>query len=131
MKLPNPLGLMKKLVLAGLVALSLVGTNSVVQAHDENPNNIKDHVTSIRWIQARDKDDDIGVDQRWVVLVGKVDKVIKDHVYLFSDGTGTIQLDSDVKLPVGESIVVRGEIDQAFLGIGTLEVDVESFRHNK
>jgi uncharacterized protein YdeI (BOF family) len=122
---------MKKLVLAGLVALSLVGTNSVVQAHDENPNNVKDHVSSIRWIQERDKDDDIGVDQRYVVLVGKVTKVIKDNVYLFSDGTGTIQLDSDVKLPVGESIVVRGEIDQAFLGIGDLEVDVQSFRHNK
>ena len=122
---------MKKLVLAGLVALSLVGTNSVVQAHDENPNNIKDHVSSIRWIQARDKDDDIGVDQRWVVLVGKVTKVVKDNVYLFNDGTGTIQLDSDIKLPVGVSIVVRGEIDQAFLGIGNLEVDVVSFRHNK
>lgn len=122
---------MKKLILAGLVALSLVGTNSVVRAHDENPNNIKDHVTSIRWIQARDKDDDIGVDQRWVVLVGKVTKVIKDNVYLFSDGTGTIQLDSDIKLPVGASIVVRGEIDQAFLGIGDLEVDVVSFRHVK
>lgn len=122
---------MKKLVLAGLVALSLVGSNSVVQAHDENPNNIKDHVTSIRWIQARDKDDDIGVDQRWVVLVGKVTKVIKDKRYLFSDGTGTIQLDSDVKLPVGSTIVVRGEIDQAFLGIGDLEVNVESFRHVK
>ena len=122
---------MKKLVLAGLVALSLVGTNSVVRAHDENPDNVKDHVSSIRWIQARDKDDDIGVDQRYVVLVGKVTKVIKDNVYLFTDGTGTIQLDSDVKLPVGSKIVVRGEIDQAFLGIGDLEVDVESFRHVK
>ena len=122
---------MKKLVLAGLIALSLVGTNSVVRAHDENPNNIKDHVTSIRWIQARDKDDDIGVDQRWVVLVGKVTKVVKDNVYIFCDGTGSIQLDSDVKLPVGAKIVVRGEIDQAFLGIGTLEVNVESFRHVK
>jgi len=122
---------MKKLVLAGLVALSLVGTNSVVRAHDENPDNVKDHVSSIRWIQARDKDDDIGVDQRYVVLVGKVTKVIKDNVYLFTDGTGTIQLDSDVKLPVGSKIVVRGEIDQAFLGIGDLEVDVESFRSVK
>ena len=120
---------MKKLLFVGLTTLSLVGAASLKA--DQNPNHTKDHVSSIAWIQARDKDDDIGTDDRYVVLVGKVTKKIKDETYLFSDGTGTIQLDSEIKLPVGKTIAVRGDIDQAFLGIGKLEVDVTSFRHVK
>lgn len=121
---------MKKQLFACLTLLSLIGTASAVKA-DENPNNTKDHVSSIAWVQARDKDDDIGVDDRYVVLIGKVTQQIKDETYSFTDGTGTIQLDSDIKLPVGKTIAVRGNIDQAFLGIGKLEVDVTSWRHVK
>jgi uncharacterized protein YdeI (BOF family) len=121
---------MKKQLFVGLTALSLFGTAAALQA-DQNPNHTKDHVSSIAWIQARDKDDDIGTDDRYVVLVGKVTKQIKAETYLFSDGTGTIQLDSEIKLPVGKTLAVRGNIDQAFLGIGKLEVDVTSFRHVK
>jgi uncharacterized protein YdeI (BOF family) len=120
---------MKKLLFVGLTTLSLVGISALKA--DENPNHTKDHVSSIAWIVARDNDDDIGVDDRYVVLVGKVTQKIKDETYLFSDGTGTIQLDSEIKLPVGTTIAVRGNIDQAFLGIGKLEVDVISFRHVK
>ena len=120
---------MKKLLFVGLTTLSLVGLASLKA--DENPNNTKDHVSSIAWIQARDKDDDIGVDDRYIVLVGKVTSKYKDETYTFSDGTGTIQLDSEAKLPIGKTIVVRGNIDQAFLGIGKLEVDVTSWRFVK
>ena len=120
---------MKKTLLAGICILSLVGTS--MRASDENPNNTKDHVSSVAWVQERDKADDIGVDDRYVVLVGKVTSKYKDETYIFSDGTGTIQLDSEIKLPIGVPIVVRGNIDQAFLGIGKLEVDVTSWRHNK
>ena len=120
---------MKKPFIIGLTALSLFGAAALKA--DENPNTAKDHVTSIAWIVARDKDDDIGVDDRYAVLVGKVTEKYKDETYFFNDGTGTIQLDSEAKLPVGTTIVVRGHIDQAFLGIGKLELDVDSWRHVK
>jgi len=122
---------MKKQLLVCLTVLSLIVPAAAVKAGDENPNNTKDHVSSIRWIVDRDKDDDIGVDDRYVVLVGKVTEKYKDETYFFTDGTGTIQLDSEQKLPVGTTIAVRGQIDQAFLGIGKLEVDVTSWRHVK
>ena len=117
---------MKKQLFVGLTVLSLFGAAAVKA--DQNPNNTKDHVSSIAWIVARDKDDDIGVDDRYVVLVGKVTEKYKEETYVFTDGTGTIQLDSEIKLPVGKTIAVRGNIDQAFLGIGKLEVDVTSYR---
>ena len=123
---------MKKQIIVGLTALSLIGTSSMTTIKaDENPNNAKDHVTSIAWIVARDNDDDIGVDDRYAVLVGKVTEKYKDETYVFSDGTGTIQLDSEEHLPIGKTIVVRGQIDQAFLGIGKLELDVKSWRFVK
>jgi len=117
---------MKKLLFVGLTVLSVTGLATLKA--DENPNRTKDHVSSIAWIQAKDKADDIGVDDRYVVLVGKVTKQVKDETYIFTDGTGTIQLDSEIKLPVGKKIAVRGNIDQAFLGIGKLEVEVTSYR---
>jgi uncharacterized protein YdeI (BOF family) len=121
---------MKKSFVVCLTLLSLIAAPAAI-AHDENPNNTKDHVSSIAWIVARDKDDDIGVDDRYVVLVGKVTEKYKDETYFFTDSTGTIQLDSEAKLPVGKTIAVRGNIDQAYLGIGKLEVDVTSWRHVK
>ena len=120
---------MKKTMIACLTALSFFGTAALKA--DENPNTAKDHVTSIAWIVARDNDDDIGVDDRYAVIIGKVTQKYKDETYFFDDGTGTIQLDTDIKLPVGKPIVVRGKIDQAFLGIGKLELDVKSWRYVK
>lgn len=122
---------MKKSFVVCLTILSLLGTGAAIKAADENPNNTKDHVSSIAWIVDRDKDDDIGVDDRYVVLVGKVTEKYKDETYFFTDGTGTIQLDYDQKLPIGKNIVIRGNIDQAFLGIGKLEVEVSSWRYVK
>jgi uncharacterized protein YdeI (BOF family) len=122
---------MKKSLVVCLTILSLLGTGAAIKAADENPNNTKDHVSSIAWVVARDNDDDIGVDDRYVVLVGKVTQKYKDETYFFTDGTGTIQLDYDQPLPIGSTIAVRGNIDQAFLGIGKLEVDVTSWRHVK
>ena len=121
---------MKKLLFVGLTSLSLVSAPAL-RAADENPNNTKDHVSSIAWVVARDNDDDIGVDDRYVVLIGKVTEKYKDETYFFEDGTGKIQLDSEERLPVGKTIAVRGYIDQAFLGIGKLEVDVKSWRFVK
>ncbi|HUB66105.1 MAG TPA: hypothetical protein VL981_01315 [Candidatus Methylacidiphilales bacterium] len=121
---------MKNALFASLATLSLFGLTAL-KAADENPNNTKDHVSSIAWIVERDKADDIGVDGRYAVLIGKVTQKYKDETYFFEDGTGTIQLDSEIELPIGKTIVVRGDIDQAFLGIGKLELNVKSWRYVK
>ena len=89
-------------------------------------NDRKWHVTTIAWIKANQNDLDRDDDR--VALIGQVTQKHSDHIYFFRDDTGTIELDSDIDLPVGKNIVVRGHIDQAFLHIGPLQVDVKSWR---
>ena len=117
---------MKKPLFICLTLLSLSGI-AFLRANDD-PDTNKEHISTIAWIKEQDRVDNLDADGRYVVLVGKVTEKYKDETYIFSDGTGTIQLDSPIALPVGGHIVVRGHIDQAFLGIGKLEVDVTSWR---
>jgi uncharacterized protein YdeI (BOF family) len=117
---------MKKTLFLCLTVLSLCG--SALLKANETPDDNKYKIASVRWVIAKDKDDDLDTDDRYVVLIGKISEKYKDETYIFSDGTGTIQLDSPIKLPVGKKIVVRGHIDQAFLGIGKLELEVDSYR---
>ncbi|MDX2226868.1 MAG: NirD/YgiW/YdeI family stress tolerance protein [Verrucomicrobiae bacterium] len=110
------------LTTSGLTAGSLTG----------DPDNNKWKITTVQWIKGTKnqlKDDD-----RYAVLIGKVTKKIDGDTYLFNDGTGTIELDSDIDLPVDSNIVVRGHIDQAWLGFGisdydNVELEVKSWRH--
>ena len=117
---------MKKSLFAFLTLVSLLGTAALKA--NETPDDNKYHIASVRWIEAKDKADDLDADDRYVVLVGKITSKYKDETYVFTDGTGTIQLDSEIELPVGKKVVVRGHVDQAFLGIGKLEVEVDSWR---
>jgi uncharacterized protein YdeI (BOF family) len=112
-----------------LTLLALSGI-SFVRANDD-PDTNREHISTVAWIQEQDRADNLDADDRYVVLIGKITEKYKDETYFFNDGTGTIQLDSEARLPVGANIVVRGKIDQAFLGIGKLEVDVTSWRHVK
>ena len=67
-----------------------------------------------------------------MTLVGHVTGRIGDDSYFFTDGTGTIRLDSgDFELPVGARVVIGGRIDQAYLGFGHLEVDVRNWHYAK
>ena len=102
-----------------------LGSVAVLNAND-NPDSNKYHLTTVAWVQSIQNG--LDNDNKYVVLEGKVTKQLDDDSYQFSDGTGSIELDSDIKLPVGTKIIVRGEVDQAFLHIGPLEVDVDSFR---
>jgi uncharacterized protein YdeI (BOF family) len=71
------------------------------------------------------------VDDKWVVLIGKVTKQVDEDTYVLDDGTGTILLDvdeDDIQLPVGKRVVVRGHIDEAYWDIGELELNVDSWR---
>lgn len=135
---------MKKLLLAVAAFLSIAGISALnagdtpackascdkaAAACPQSPCSNKDRVTSIRWIESVQHD--LDTDDCYVVLVGKITEKYKDETYFFTDGTGTIQLDSDIDLPVGKTIVVRGHIDQAFLSVGKLEVEVKSWRYVK
>jgi uncharacterized protein YdeI (BOF family) len=88
------------------------------------------HLTTVSWVIAtRDNLDD---DDKYVTLIGRVTGRDGDEDYFFTDGTGTVRLDSaDFELPIGPRIVIGGRIDQAYLGIGHLEVDVRTWHFAK
>ena len=88
---------MKKILLVTSILLSLVGA-AALKAND-NPDTNKYHLSSIRWIES--KQNNLDNDDQYVVLVGKVTKQYDDDTYFFTDGTGTIELNADIKLPVG------------------------------
>ena len=107
--------------LLGLVAAAaLFTTFSATASNEENPDSNKWKQTTVRWVIQNEND--LDKDYKFVALVGKITKKLDSDTYLFTDGTGTIELDSDINLPVGTNIVVRGEIDQAYLHIGPLEI---------
>jgi uncharacterized protein YdeI (BOF family) len=86
------------------------------------------HFTHIAWIVATRND--LDKDNRYVTIIGHVTRRIGDDEYWFADSTGSVRLDSEnFDLPVGPTLVVGGRIDQAWLGIGHLEVDVLRWRH--
>jgi uncharacterized protein YdeI (BOF family) len=81
------------------------------------------HLTTVSWVVATQND--LDKDDRYVTLIGQVTGRQGDETFFFTDGTGTVRLDSEkFELPIGPRIVVGGRIDQAYLGIGHLEVDV-------
>ncbi len=87
------------------------------------------HLTTVSWVI--DSKDNLDVDDRYVTLIGKVTKQIDADSYWFTDGTGTVRLDCAKPLPLNAKIVVGGRIDQAYLGIGHLEVDVKQWKYAK
>ncbi len=88
------------------------------------------HLTTVSWIIS--VRDNINQDDRYVTLIGRVTGKAGDETYFFTDGTGTIRLDSEnFELPIGQKIVVGGRIDQAYLGFGHLEVDVRHWEYAK
>lgn len=86
------------------------------------------HLTPVSWIVATR--DQLHYDDRYVTIIGHVTRRIGDDEYWFTDGTGSVRLDSEnFDLPIGRRIVVGGRIDQAWLGFGHVEVDVRRWRY--
>jgi uncharacterized protein YdeI (BOF family) len=89
------------------------------------------HLTTVSWVVATK--DNLDKDDHYVTLIGHVTGRDDGGDYFFTDGTGTVRLDGgDFRLPMGPRVVIGGRIDQAYLGIGHLEVDVRNwhFAHN-
>lgn len=122
---------MKK-ILWGLAAVSclLTLTTTFAAAQPAPPPPHPYHLTTASWVIA--SRNDLNKDDRYVTLIGRVTGRTGDETYFFTDGTGTIRLDSEkFELPVGPKIVVGGRIDQAYLGFGHLEVDVRNWHYAK
>jgi uncharacterized protein YdeI (BOF family) len=88
------------------------------------------HLTTVSWVVSTQND--IAKDDHYVTLIGRITGREGDETFLFTDGTGTVRLDSaNFELPIGPKIVIGGRIDQAYLGIGHLEVDVRNWHYAK
>ncbi len=118
---------MKKCLLCLLCATALLLVPAVsVQADPPAPY----HLTTVSWVLATRNN--LDQDDRYVTLIGRITGRDDGGDYFFTDGTGTVRLDpNDFVLPVGQRIVVGGRIDQAYLGIGHLEVDVRNWHPAK
>ena len=113
---------MKKLCITLLAITALSGfVSSIVQAAPY-------HRTTVNWIVANRNN--LDVDDNYVTIVGHCTRSIGAEEYWFTDGTGSVRLDSEnFDLPIGARIVVGGRIDQAYLGFGHLEVDVRRWHY--
>jgi uncharacterized protein YdeI (BOF family) len=117
---------MKQTLSAFLAASVLLGISILPAPADPPPPLF--HLTTVSWVIATrnnmDKDD------RYVTLIGHVTGRDGDEDYFFTDGTGTVRLDSEkFELPIGPKLVIGGRIDQAYFGFGHLEVDVRNWHY--
>lgn len=88
------------------------------------------HLTTVKWVV--DTRNDLQQDDIYVSLIGYVTGKEGDETYFFSDGTGTVRLDSEkFELPIGKRLLIGGRIDQAYFGFGHLEVDVQHWKYAK
>ena len=85
-------------------------------------------VTPVSWILSTQHNDN--VDEKRVVLVGRVTHPDNGSDWWFTDGTGSVRLESgDSPLPVGPTLRIVGRIDQATWGIGVIEVKVKRWAY--
>jgi uncharacterized protein YdeI (BOF family) len=118
---------MKKILGALLALPTLLCVTTLANAAPQNP---PYHLTTVSWVVSTK--DDLAQDDHYVTLIGHVTKREGDETYFFTDGTGTVRLDSEkFELPVGPRLVIGGRIDQAYLGFGHLEVDVRDWHYAK
>ena len=122
---------MKNLFPVHLAAFALLALSTrLVSAAPPPPPPHPYHLTTVSWVIATK--DNIDKDDKYVTLIGHVTGHAGDGDVFFTDGTGTVRLDSgNFELPIGPRIVIGGRIDQAYLGFGHLEVDVSNWHYAK
>ena len=112
------------------LTLAVLTTLLALPAEAAPPSEPPYHLTTVSWVVATK--DNLDKDDHYVTLIGRVTGREGDETFFFTDGTGTVRLDSEkFELPIGPKIVIGGRIDQAYLGIGHLEVDVRSWHYAK
>jgi uncharacterized protein YdeI (BOF family) len=102
------------------VVLALAMSATACYAYPPGP---PPQVTPVSWVLATQHNDN--VDERRVVLVGRVTHPDNGSDWWFTDGTGSVRLETGDRVPpVGPLLRIVGRIDQATWGIGVIEVKV-------
>ena len=121
---------MKKFLLSISVLSLILGFASYTRADHNDPDSNQWKIASVQWIKENSESDHKDIDFKYVVLIGKVMDRVDEDTYRLDDGTGSILLDvkDGIELPVGKRVVVRGDVDEAYMDIGDLELNVQSWR---
>jgi uncharacterized protein YdeI (BOF family) len=87
-------------------------------------------VVPVSWVLSTQHNDD--VDEKRVVLIGRITHHDNGSDWWFTDGTGSVRLETgDQMPPVGPMLRIVGRIDQATWGIGVIEVKVKHWAYAK
>lgn len=117
---------MNKLKLLSLAALSVLAVNSAANAKDNMDGGFTGPGTDVAVItveQAKGLND-----EAMVILRGNIQKQVGEEMYIFSDGTGTINVEIDDDDWMGQNIgpedliEIKGEVDK---GWTKLEIEVD------
>jgi uncharacterized protein YdeI (BOF family) len=123
---------MKTTLLSLLAFVLALGLSPLLKAEKGDPDSNKWKVATVEWVKRSSDSDHRDIDDKWVVLIGRVTQQVDEDTYILDDGTGTILLDVEdediIQLPVGKRVVVRGHVDEAYWDIGELELNVHSWR---
>ena len=106
---------MQKITLAGLLAAGIISFAPLAQAASQNNGGVNgpNTMTIMTVEQAQGLTDETAV-----VLQGNIQKSLGDDMYLFSDGTGTINVEIDegdwngINVNPDDVILIQGEIDR-------------------
>jgi uncharacterized protein YdeI (BOF family) len=96
-----------------VLVLHLACTGKVRAGDDGDPAQNKWHLTTVAWLAHHQEQ--FVLDTAPATLIGRISKQYEKFTYIFSDGTGTMELYSDTQLPLNTSIVVRGDFDEGTL----------------
>jgi len=108
-----------------VVTLLIFTTGSVAVALDDNHDSREWKASTVRRLE--DSKNDINKDHVKVSLIGKVVKKLSGDSYLFEDDSGTIHLDSDIQLPLGQVIVIHGYVSHGYHTNKVLDVYVHGW----
>lgn len=119
---------MKKRMLAVLAAVSCLALSSQTFAKDTgNKGGFSGPSVEIITVEnAKGMEDDT-----FVILRGNITKSLGDDMYIFTDGTGTINIEIDedewngVTVGPEDVVEIRGEIDK---GWASIEIDVDQIK---
>ncbi len=113
---------MKKFTLAALMAATAISFSAAAYAANQGGyTGPATNVISVEQIQGLN-------DDTYVILQGNITQALGDEMYVFSDGTGTINVEIDdddwngLNVGPNDLVVIRGEIDK---NGNVLEVDVD------
>lgn len=113
---------MKKFTLAALTAATAISFSAAAYAANQGGyTGPATNVISVEQIQGLN-------DDTYVILQGNITQALGDEMYVFSDGTGTINVEIDdddwngLNVGPNDLVVIRGEIDK---NGNVVEVDVD------